>query len=309
MTADDARNYFFQQLPQVRNTSDLLRLTLWVLPYLPAAPDRPLGSMETMDFRLKLEKSEYSEKTRVWFSSNRDVSNQLKMLTPVYEHISSGPHFCSGAYSYKTIPNGPSFAGPGLSLGVFAKEHEAARKKLDAASTVKSWWTIFLGQTPLWMRTAYNWPKPNAEQNVVLMRAKKEMVAYASIMAKHTRVEYDNRRNNHSVSIRLAPTFSQGVRQYADALHWTALVAGQRIIDILKTQEHCLEIRGLQEAMPGVQASIGTLCQVTCALRGWNEMGDLIVDKAVEDERKRSIAMRASKMDIDISYLDEPLSP
>lgn len=308
MTPRDAQQYFFQHLPQVRNTSDLLRLTLWVLPHLPAALDRPLGSMETMAFHLNLEKGEYSEKIRVWFSSNRDVSNQLALLEPIYQRVASGPHFCSGSYSYKTIPNGPSFAGPGLSLGVFAKEHEAARKKLDAALTVKSWWTEFLGQTPLWMRTAYNWPKPNAEQKVILMQAKKEMVPYASIMAKHTKVEYDNRRNNHSVSIRLAPTSSRGVMQYADAPYWTAFVAGQRIIDIFKTPEHDLEVQGLQGAMPGVQAAIGKLCQVTCALRGWSEMGDLNVEKAVEDERKRNIAMRGS-MNVDISYLDEPLSP
>ena len=142
MTPGEARQLFFQHLPLVRNSSDLLRLTLRVLPHLPEAPDRPLGAINTMAFRLQLEHSKFDDTVRVWYSSNRDVSSQLRSLEPFYPRGSSGPSFCSGLSDRMKLSNGPNVHGTGLPLGVFEQEHLAAKKGLDAATSVEQWWTL-----------------------------------------------------------------------------------------------------------------------------------------------------------------------
>lgn len=308
MTPDDARNYFFQNLNQVRNTSDLLRLTLWTVPYLTAASNRPLGRIETMAFRLQLEHSKYDEKTRVWYSSNRDISTQLGQLEPMYTKGSSGPHFCSGLSPRMLVPGGPNFSGPGLSLGPFAREHAAAKKKLDAATSVQAWWKVFLGQTPLWMRTAYNWYKPTSEQKDVLKVARKAMLAYVPALAGCTKESYSQTGGAHFAFMR--PFADEGER-LAKAPHWNALVAGQQFVHINDVKDTSIEIQGLTQAMPGVKQAIENLCAVVCELRGWKDMGDVHIRRAFEQAEKREKVMRLEQRDgpVDISYLETPTPP
>lgn len=281
MTPDDARNYFFQHLPQVRDTSDLLRLTYWVLPYLPEASNRPLGQIDTMAFRLQLEHSKYDEKIRVWYSSNRDVSTQISMLDPIYSKGSSGPHFCSGLSARMKLPNGPNVHGPGLPLGAFAKEHQAAQKKMDAAITVEQWWKVFLAHTPLWMRTAYNWKKPTPEQKEILKNARKNMLAHVPELAKRTRLRYDNQSGDARVDLRFDTLDLGNTSKFHAAPHWNALVAGQKFLGIKDTQDSRLEFHGFQNTMPGVKTQARSVCQIVCSLRGWTEMGEYLVERAL----------------------------
>ncbi len=285
MTPDEARLLFFQHLPLVRNSSDLLRLTLRVLPHLSANPERPLGAIDTMVFRLQLEHAKSDDTIRVWYNSNRDVSAQLRTLEPLYTRGSSGPSFCSGLSHRMKLPNGPNVNGPGLPLGVFAKEHATAKKKLDAATSVEQWWTLFLGYTPLWLRTAYHWDKPTPEQKMVLKSAKKAMLGYAPEMIRRTRVSYDHR--NGKTSTRFEPMFAS----YAflkHAPHWNALGAGQKFFHVRDTQENTLSIEGLQSTMPGVHNTIRTLCQAMCMVYDWDEMSVAQVNSAVADAKERA---------------------
>lgn len=305
MTPDDARNYFFQHLPQVRNSADLLRLTFWVLPYIPEAPGRPLGRMETMKFRLQLEDSKYDEKIRVWYNSNRDVSTQIDKLAPIYNKGSNSPHFCSGLSPRMVVAGGPNFAGPGLPLGPFAREHAAAKKKLDAVQSMESWWKTFFGLTPLWLRTAYNWHKPTDEQKVILKEAKRSMVAYAKDIAKSTKAEYDHLSGQARVWVERPRSYDTD--NYCKAPHWNGLVAGQQFVRINDIKENALEFHGLGAAMPGVLADIQSVCQIQCELRGWKDMGDYLVEKAMESAEERRAEMRG-QMKVDVSYL-EPSIP
>ena len=306
MTPDDARNYFFQHLPQVRDASDLLRLTFWVLPYLPADPTRPLGQIETMAFHLQLEHSKYDEKIRVWYSSNRDVSTQISMLDPIYSRGSSGPSFCSGLSARMSLPNGPNVRGPGLSLGAFAKEHQTAQKKLEAATTVEQWWNVFLGQTPLWMRTAYNWKKPTPEQKNILKTARKNMLAHVPELATKTKISYDNRSGDSRLHVRFDRMNLGKTPEFNKAPHWNALVAGQQFLKIDDTQEKVLDFDGFQNSMPGVQDNVRSICQIVCSLQGWTEMGELQVERAVERAKANADTMKTqAKVDVGL-LLDAP---
>lgn len=129
MTPQDARNYFMQQLPQVRNSGELLRLTYWVLPHLVAAKDRPMGEIQNIDAQVQLEFP--GDKIRVWYSINHDISTQLGALEPVYSKGSSGPHFCSGLTQRTKMDNAPSPSAVGLPLGMFAEPHARAYQKLQ----------------------------------------------------------------------------------------------------------------------------------------------------------------------------------
>ena len=300
MTPDDARQFFFQHLPHVRDTSDLLRLTFWVLPHLPANPDRPLGAMETMIFRLQMEHSKYDNSIRIWHSSNRDVSTQLRSLEPIYARGSSGPSFCSSLSPPLRLPNGPNVDGPGLTLGVFAKEHQAAKKKLDTATSVEQWWTLFLGYTPLWMRTAYHWDKPTPEQKIVLNSAKKTMLDYVPGMAGRTQLGYNNRSG--TTHIRFNSSFSNAILK--DAPHWNALVAGQQFLSIKDIKENTLLIDGFQSTMPGVHNEIRTLCQAMCLVYDWNEMSDPQVRRALENAKEQTKSNATS-----LPLPDEALTP
>lgn len=285
MTPDDARQFFFQHLPHVRDTSDLLRLTFWVLPHLSANPERPLGAIDTMVFRLQLEHAKSDDTIRVWYNSNRDVSAQLRTLEPLYTRGSSGPSFCSGLSHRMKLPNGPNVNGPGLPLGVFAKEHATAKKKLDAATSVEQWWTLFLGYTPLWLRTAYHWDKPTPEQKMVLKSAKKAMLGYAPEMARRTRINYDHRLGK--TSTRFESMFASDAF-LKHAPHWNALGAGQKFFHVRDTQENTLSIEGLQSTMPGVHNTIRTLCQAMCMVYDWDEMSVAQVNSAVADAKERA---------------------
>lgn len=308
MTPDDARNYFFQHLPQVRDTSDLLRLTFWVLPHLAEASNRPLGQIDTMAFRLQLEHSKYDETIRVWYSSNRDVSTQICTLDPIYSKGSSGPHFCSGLSARMKLPNGPNVHGPGLSLGAFAREHQTAQKKLDAAITVEQWWKVFLAHTPLWMRTAYNWKKPTPEQKEILKNARKSMLAHVPELTKRTRVSYNNRSGDARVDVRFEYMDLGKTSKFHAAPHWNALVAGQKFLAIKDTQDTRLEFQGFQNTMPGVKDHTRSVCQVVCSLRGWTEMADIHVERALASAAAAAKAMK-KQMQVDVGPLvDAPES-
>lgn len=286
MTPDEARQLFFQHLPLVRNSSDLLRLTLQVLPHLPEAPDRPLGAINTMAFRLQLEHSKFDDTVRVWYSSNRDVSSQLRSLEPFYPRGSSGPSFCSGQFAHRMkLSNGPNVHGTGLPLGVFEQEHLAAKKGLDAATSVEQWWTLFMDHTPLWLRTAYHWENPTPEQQTILSSAQETMQSYASEMARRTRINYDHRLGK--TSTRFESMFASDAF-LKHAPHWNALGAGQKFFHVRATQENTLSIEGLQSAMPGVHNTIRTLCQAMCMVYDWDEMSVAQVNSAVADAKERA---------------------
>lgn len=238
-----------------------------------------------MAFRLQLEHSKFDDTVRVWYSSNRDVSAQLRILEPLYTRGSSGPSFCSGLSHRMKLPNGPNVNGPGLPLGVFAKEHATAKKKLDAATSVEQWWALFLGYTPLWLRTAYHWDKPTAEQKMVLNSAKKAMLDYAPEMIRRTRVSYDHRSGK--TSTRFEPMFASDAF-LKHAPHWNALGAGQKFFHVRDTQENTLSIEGLQSTMPGVHNTIRTLCQAMCMVYDWDEMSVAQVNSAVADAKERA---------------------
>lgn len=283
MTHDNARTYFFEQLPLVRNTEELLRLTFWVLPHLRPKEERPLGDIETIQLQLQLECSTYpKDNIRVWWHcTNRNIAGQLKALEPVYTDGSSGPHFCSGLTPKMSLAHGPSPHAAGLSLGVYAAEHAKAKTALLAATDMVEWWTTFLEHTPLWMRTAYNWHKPTAEQETVLQKARASMLEHVPELVMNTKIGYNN--SNGDVRVSYQPTRSgnkkpEGVQS---APYWTALVAGQTMLGI----GHECKFSGLGPITAGVQNNVRELCAIVCSLRGWDEMNDMAVAQAMSRAR------------------------
>lgn len=278
MTHDDARTYFFEQLPLVRNSEDLLRLTLWVLPHLDAKPDRPLGAIETMQLQLQLECSNYAkDTTRVWWHcTNRDVSAQLKALQPIYTDGSSGPNFCSGLTPKMVLSNGPSPKAAGLSLGVYATEHAQAKAALDAAPDMHTWWTTFMEHTPLWMRTAFNWHKPTEEQQRVLAQARTSMLLYVPELVANTELGYNNITGN--VKMQFQTWKSKRTGGVKAEPYWVALMAGQSMLGV----DHNLSFTKLERITPGVQQTIRELGMIVCSLRGLDELNDKSVRTMME---------------------------
>ena len=224
----------------------------------------------------------------------------------MYSKGSSAPHYCSGLSPRMAVPGGPNFKGAGLPLGPFAHEHALAKKKLDAVQSVESWWKTFLGQTPLWMRTAYNWNKPTPEQKEILKNAKKIMLSYAAAMAKNTQATYQHGSGDVHLHLHRPSSDEEKLASgFSKAPYWSAFVAGQQFVEINRTSSCPLDFKGLSTAMPGVQTDIKNVCQIVCDLRGWTEMGDHLVEKAMAKAKEQRAQMRRN-MDVDISCLDVP---
>ena len=286
-----ARAYFFEHLPNVRNTSDLLRLTYWVLPHLKGDPTYALGRMDTLVLHLQLEHSRYDGSVRVWYKANRNIATQLDALRPMYSRGSSGPHFCSGLSAKMVLPNGPNVQGPGLPLGVFASEHQAVKVRLDAAPTVAAWWTVFLENTPLWIRTAYRWESPTSEQRDILERAAESMVGYVNKLTDLTTMRYDHQTD--ALTVGCGQLYDKGVyvdleRQLNTDSYWNALVAGQRWLAIRDIKEHALEFDGLRDQMPFFRQSVHRLCRLMCELNDWSSMDHHQIIRAIAQVQKNS---------------------
>ena len=250
-------------------------------------------------FQLSLQNFKSDNQIRVWYSSNRDVSAQLEKLAPIYAKGASGPHFCSGLSARMTVSNGPDFSGAGLPLGVFANEHAEAKKALDAVQSVRSWWTTFLGFTPLWMRTAYNWEKPTQEQKAILKNARKTMLSYAPSLARNTNMQYHHLSGN--THLQFESSFLAKEKTYVDAPYWTAFVAGQQFVALDNVRNNAMSFTGLSRAMPGVQTYIKNTCQVVCELHGWEDMNDFQIKKTMANlEKLKKIPLNVA---VDISYL------
>lgn len=241
MKHNEAVDYFFSHLANVNNGADLQRLVRWVIPYLKAAPDRPMGPVENVTMDMRITHGYQNEKSQVWSFCTPDISHQLCALSPIFEEASSSPHFCHHVSRGWLDPSkGPALPSKKVNsfLGAFAQEHDTARALLGSAQDIDTWWTVFMEHTGLWLRTAYNWENPTIGQLAFLENAHTTMKKYAPLMADYTGMAF---RSAFGATIDWSPPrVNNRDDEYEDhpltqlkrTPYWGAISCGQTILSL-----------------------------------------------------------------------------